>query len=79
MGEADMRSIYLFGDGMYKSVNGKTWSKSGLDKADAIANIEVHPLMLTLFCCCNGNPFKSNPERGVYRSKTVEIHAISSF
>jgi hypothetical protein len=31
MGEADMRSIYLFGDGMYKSVNG---GKRGLNLAD---------------------------------------------
>ena len=44
MGEADMRSDISFGDGMYKSVNaGKTWAKIGLEKADAIGNIEVHP------------------------------------
>ncbi|MFV8331780.1 glycosyl hydrolase [Flavobacterium sp. GSP14] len=71
MGEADMRSNISFGDGMYKSVNGgKTWSKSGLDKADAIANIEVHPTDANIvFVAAMGNPFKSNPERGVYRSK----------
>ena len=71
MGEADMRSNISFGDGMYKSVNGgKTWSKSGLDKADAIANIEVHPSDANIvFVAAMGNPFKSNPERGVYRSK----------
>jgi photosystem II stability/assembly factor-like uncharacterized protein len=71
MGEADMRSNISFGDGMYKSVNGgKTWSKIGLEKADAIANIEVHPTDATIvFAAAMGNPFKSNPERGVYRSK----------
>ncbi|RTZ02156.1 glycosyl hydrolase [Flavobacterium sp. RSP49] len=71
MGEADMRSNISFGDGMYKSVNGgKTWSKSGLDKADAIANIEVHPSDANIvFVAAMGNPFKSNPERGVYRSQ----------
>lgn len=71
MGEADMRSNISFGDGMYKSVNGgKTWSKSGLDKADAIANIAVHPTDANIvFVAAMGNPFKSNPERGVYRSK----------
>jgi hypothetical protein len=59
---------------MYKSVNGgKTWSKSGLDKADAIANIEVHPLMLTSFLFCCMDPLNLM-ERGVYRSKTVAIH-----
>ncbi|MFV8351604.1 glycosyl hydrolase [Flavobacterium sp. XS2P14] len=71
MGEADMRSNISFGDGMYKSVNGgKKWSKSGLDKADAIANIEVHPSDANIvFVAAMGNPFKSNPERGVYRSQ----------
>jgi hypothetical protein len=48
--------------------------KSGLDKADAIANIEVHPTDAIVFVAAMGNPFKSNPERGVYRSKTVAIH-----
>ncbi len=70
MGEADMRSNISFGDGMYKSVNsGKSWSKIGLEKADAIANIEVHPTDANIvFAAAMGNPFKSNPERGVYRS-----------
>ena len=70
MGEADMRSNISFGDGVYKSVNGgKTWAKSGLDKADAIGNIEVHPTDANIvFVAAMGNPFKFNPERGVYRS-----------
>jgi hypothetical protein len=39
--------------------------KSGLDKADAIANIEVHPTDANIvFVAAMGNPFKSNPERG---------------
>jgi photosystem II stability/assembly factor-like uncharacterized protein len=71
MGEADMRSNISFGDGMYKSLNGgKTWTKIGLEKADAIANIEVHPTNSEIiFAAAMGNPFHSNPERGVYRSK----------
>lgn len=71
MGEADMRSNISFGDGMYKSVNaGKSWSKIGLEKADAIANIEVHPTNADIvFASAMGNPFHTNPERGVYRSK----------
>jgi Sortilin, neurotensin receptor 3, len=69
-GEADMRSNISFGDGMYKSVNeGKTWMKIGLEKADAIGNIEVHPTNAdVVFVAAMGNPFKSNAERGVYRS-----------
>ncbi len=71
MGEADMRSNISFGDGMYKSVNGgENWTKIGLEKADAIANIEVHPNNADIiFAAAMGNPFHSNPERGVYRSK----------
>lgn len=71
MGEADMRSNISFGDGVYKSVNGgKSWAKVGLDKADAIGNIEVHPTDANIvFAAAMGNPFQSNPERGVYRSK----------
>ena len=70
MGEADMRSNISFGDGMYKSVNaGKNWSKIGLDKADAIGNIEVHPSNPDIvFVAAMGSPFHSNPERGIYRS-----------
>jgi photosystem II stability/assembly factor-like uncharacterized protein len=70
MGEADMRSNISFGDGMYKSVNeGKSWSKLGLEKADAIANIEVHPTNSDIvFVAAMGNPFQPNPERGIYRS-----------
>ena len=71
MGEADMRSNISFGDGMYKSVNGgKNWQKIGLDKVDAIANIEVHPSNSDIvFAAAMGNPFHPNAERGVYRSK----------
>lgn len=70
MGEADMRSNISFGDGMYKSVNaGKTWQKIGLDKADAIGNIEVHPTNAdVVFVAAMGNPFQSNAERGIYRT-----------
>ena len=44
MGEADMRSNISYGDGVYKSTDaGKSWKHVGLLKADAIANIEIHP------------------------------------
>ncbi|MFT6203689.1 MAG: photosystem II stability/assembly factor-like uncharacterized protein [Spirosomataceae bacterium] len=70
MGEADMRSNISFGDGMYKSTDGgKTWKHIGLRKADAISTIAVHPKdENTLFVASVGNPFASNPERGVFKS-----------
>ena len=44
MGEADIRSNISYGDGMYKSLDaGKTWKKLACEKADAIANIDIHP------------------------------------
>jgi hypothetical protein len=51
--------------------------KSGLDKADAIA-IEVPTDANIVFVAAMGNPFKSNPERGVYRSRRWQ-YGISSF
>jgi hypothetical protein len=76
MGEADMRSNIL-GDGTI-SKWWKNWNKSGLDKADAIANIEVHPLMLTLFCSCNGKLLNLIRNAVFTAHKTVENMAISS-
>jgi len=71
MGEADIRSNISFGDGMYKSVDaGKSWKKIGCEKADGIANIEVHPSNPdVVFISALGNPFHPNPERGVFRSR----------
>lgn len=70
MGEADIRSNISFGDGMYKSTDaGKSWLKTGCEKVDAIANIEVHPTNPEIvYLSALGNPFHPNPERGVYRS-----------
>ncbi len=70
MGEADIRSNISFGDGMYKSTDaGKTWQHIGCEKADAIANIEVHPTNPDIvYLSALGNPFHPNPERGVFRS-----------
>ncbi len=71
MGETDIRGNISFGDGMYKSINGgKKWQKLGLEKTYAIANIVVHPKNPEIvYISALGNPFKPNPERGVYRSK----------
>jgi photosystem II stability/assembly factor-like uncharacterized protein len=70
MGEADMRSNISFGDGVYKSTDaGKSWKFVGLPKADAIANIEIHPTNPdVVYVASVGNPFAPNPERGVFRT-----------
>jgi photosystem II stability/assembly factor-like uncharacterized protein len=70
MGEADMRSNISYGDGVYKSTDaGKSWKFVGLPKADAIANIEIHPTNPDMvYVASVGNPFAPNPERGVFRT-----------
>ncbi len=70
MGEADMRSNISFGDGIYKSTDaGKSWKFAGLPKADAIANIEIHPTNPdVVYVSSVGNPFAPNSERGVFRT-----------
>jgi photosystem II stability/assembly factor-like uncharacterized protein len=71
MGEAEIRGNISFGDGMYKSTNaGKSWKKIGLEKADAISTIQIHPKNHDIvFVSAMGNPFGKNPERGIYRTK----------
>ncbi|MFB9296716.1 VPS10 domain-containing protein [Persicitalea jodogahamensis] len=70
-GETDIRGNISYGDGMYKSTDaGKTWRHIGLEKGNAIANIQVHPTNPELvYVSAMGNIFGTNPERGVYRSK----------
>ena len=70
MGEADMRSNISYGDGVYKSTDaGKSWKFVGLPKADAIANIEIHPTNPdVVYVASVGNPFAPNAERGVFRT-----------
>ncbi len=70
MGEADMRSNISYGDGVYKSTDaGKSWKHVGLPKADAIANIEIHPTNPDIaYVASVGNPFAPNKERGVFRT-----------
>src|SRR5436309_11094549 len=44
MGEADIRSNFSHGDGVYKSVDaGKTWRHVGLSDSRQIGRIAVHP------------------------------------
>ena len=70
MGEADIRSNISNGDGVYKSTDGgKTWKHMGLNKADAIGTIQIHPQNADVaYVAALGNPFAPNKERGVFRT-----------
>src|SRR4051812_2056699 len=71
MGETELRGNIIQGDGMYKTTDaGKTWSAVGLEKTQAIARIRIHPANPDIvYVAALGNPYGSNPERGVFRSK----------
>lgn len=69
-GSAAIRSNVSIGHGVYKSTDaGKTWSSIGLRDAGQIRTILISPADPNLvYVAAQGNPFKDNPERGVYRS-----------
>src|SRR5207237_3327841 len=71
MGETELRGNIIQGDGVYKSSDGgKTWSHVGLEKTMAISRIRVHPTNPDILdVAALGNPYGTNPERGVFRSK----------
>ena len=70
-GSDGLRSNVIIGKGVYKSTDaGKTWTHIGLEKAGNSGAILIHPENPDLvYVAAIGNPFISNPERGVYRSK----------
>jgi len=69
-GSSKIRSNVSIGNGMYKSTDaGKTWTHIGLDNVGQIATIRVDPTHPDIvYVAAQGNPFKANPERGVYKS-----------
>src|SRR5260370_3354434 len=71
MGETELRGNVIQGDGVYKSTDAaKTWTSMGLEKTQAISRIRVHPTNPdVVFVAALGNPYGSNRERGVFRSK----------
>lgn len=70
-GSSKIRSNVSIGRGIYKSVDGaKTWTFVGLREVGQIATIRINPRNPDeVFVAALGNPFKNNPERGVYRSR----------
>ncbi len=71
-GEADIRSDFASGDGVYKSTDaGKTWSYAGLRDTHMIAKLVIDPHNPNIvYAASMGHVFKANAERGVF--KTVD-------
>src|SRR5579863_1007947 len=71
MGETELRSSVMQGDGVYKTVDGgKTWKHMGLGDTQAISRIRIDPTdSNVVYAAALGHPFGPNEERGVFRSK----------
>ena len=71
MGEADIRSNFSHGDGVYKSIDaGRTWKPAGLSDSRQIGRIAVHPRDPDIaFVAALGHPFGPNRERGLFRTR----------
>ncbi|MFN8059335.1 MAG: hypothetical protein U0Q12_09220 [Vicinamibacterales bacterium] len=71
MGETEFRGNVAQGDGVYKTADaGKTWTKVGLEKTQAISRIRIHPTNPdVVYVAALGDPYGPNAERGVFRSK----------
>jgi len=71
MGESQLRQNVLQGDGIYRSTDaGKSWIHIGLEKTQTISRIRIHPNNPNrIYVAALGNPFASNKERGIFRTK----------
>lgn len=69
-GSDGIRSNIIEGKGMFKSIDGgKNWEAIGLEKAGQIGAVKIHPLNHNIaYVAAIGNPFKANPERGIYKT-----------
>ena len=70
-GSAAIRSNVIQGRGVYKSTDaGKTWTFTGLRHAGQIGSLRVHPQNPDVaYVAALGQPFGSNAERGVFRTR----------
>lgn len=70
-GEPNSRNSIEPGGGVYKSTDGGiTWKLMGLEKTEAVGRIVVHPTNPNIvFVAALGATWRSNPERGLYRTK----------
>ena len=69
-GSDDIRSNVSTGRGIYKSMDGgEHWTFSGLYDAGQIGAVRIHPTNPNVaWVAAIGNAFKSNSERGVYKT-----------
>lgn len=70
MGETQLRSNVLQGDGVYKSEDGgEHWEHLGLEETQTISRIRIHPTNPDIvYVAALGNPFGSNTERGIFKT-----------
>ena len=69
-GEEDSRNSISPGGGIYKSMDGGiTWELKGLEATEHIGRIQVHPTNPDIvYVAALGALWRSNPERGLYRT-----------
>ena len=69
-GSDSVRSNVSTGRGVYKTTDGgATWTFAGLYNAGQIGAVRIHPTNPdTVLVAANGDVFKSNPERGVFKT-----------
>ncbi|MEM8506612.1 MAG: hypothetical protein AAF717_02230 [Bacteroidota bacterium] len=69
-GSDGLRSNVISGKGVYKSIDGgKTWEHIGLKNVGQIGAVEIDPTNSNVvWVAAIGNAFKSNGERGVYKT-----------
>ena len=70
-GSDDIRSNVSVGRGVYKSTDaGQSWIFVGLRDVGQIGAVRIHPSNPdVVYVSATGNPFKANPERGVFRTR----------
>lgn len=69
-GSDGLRSNVISGKGVYRSIDaGKTWDHIGLDNVGQIGAVEIDPTNSNIvWVAAIGNAFRSNNERGIYKT-----------